>query len=196
MKSIEMQDNKLFPDFTTETDSYGKYQPTTKRGYDLYEVVSALQKTIRRNLPEEAVYWALELFDSGFAKYLWKRMLIISAEDINSPETISAVKTLHDNYFMDKEKPHRIYITRAVLLLCESPKNRNADHYQNLNDYNKEKREIPMYALDKHTLRGKKMGRTKLDFFENEQKSLSPLVESENDKEVYNKLIDKIKSER
>ena len=43
---------------------------TTKRGYDFYEVSSALQKAIRRADARVAGYFALELYHSGFWKYV------------------------------------------------------------------------------------------------------------------------------
>lgn len=195
MKTM-ISDKNLFPDFDSYS-SEGKFQPTTKRGYDMYEVVSALQKSIRRDMPEDAVYWGMELLNSGFVKYMWRRLLIICAEDIDDANVISAVKILNDNYFeVDKDRPHRIFITRAILLLCKANKNRNADHYQNLYDYDETKKQIPIYALDKHTKKGKAMGKNKLDFFVDEHKGLNPLVDDENDRLVYNRLIDKIKKEK
>ena len=35
--------------------------PNTKRGYDMYELISALQKDIRRGNEYEAMFWAVEL---------------------------------------------------------------------------------------------------------------------------------------
>ena len=56
-------------------------QLTTVRGYSLSDVASALQKAIRRADARLAGYWAIELFESGFRDYLWRRLLTISAED-------------------------------------------------------------------------------------------------------------------
>ncbi len=53
----------------------------TVRGYDLGEVVSAMQKAIRRGDARLAGYWAIELFESGYHGYAWRRLLTISAED-------------------------------------------------------------------------------------------------------------------
>ncbi len=58
------------------------YVLKTKGGYLLDEVVSALQKCIRRGREEEAMYWALEMAESGCGKYLWRRLMIIGAEDV------------------------------------------------------------------------------------------------------------------
>ena len=49
----------------------------TKRGYDLGEVASAMQKAIRRADTRLAGYWALELWHSGFGPYVWRRLLIL-----------------------------------------------------------------------------------------------------------------------
>ena len=48
-------------------------------GYSLLEVASALQKAIRRADARLAGYWAIELFESGYRDYLWRRLLTISA---------------------------------------------------------------------------------------------------------------------
>ena len=56
------------------------YDLRTQRGYDFYEVASALQKSIRRGDVEVAGYMALELFPK-YAEYCWKRLLTVSAED-------------------------------------------------------------------------------------------------------------------
>lgn len=41
--------------------------PLTKRGYNLFEVASCLQKAIRRGETALAGYMAIELFESGYA---------------------------------------------------------------------------------------------------------------------------------
>ena len=108
----------------------------TKRGYDFGEVSSAMQKAVRRADTRLAGYWALELWASGFGNYVWKRLLTVSAEDVWGLIT-SEVKALHESYeFVNKGKPvrehkGRIFISKAVILLCAAKKNRDADHLQN-----------------------------------------------------------------
>ena len=46
------------------------YQLTTKRGYTFLNVSSALQKSIRRGDAKLAGYFAIELFESGYAEYV------------------------------------------------------------------------------------------------------------------------------
>lgn len=175
------------------------FELKTLNGYDMFEVASALQKEIRRGNKQMAVFWGLELWRSnehfkGYEEYLWRRLLVISAEDILHPFAPIVVKGLYDLYKTvdaDKKK-HRIFITRAIVDLCNYPKNRNADHMQILTDKmleNGEKPEIPEYALDKHTRRGKMAGKSTIDFLKAEYEALQPLMEDEEDKQSYNKLL-------
>jgi replication-associated recombination protein RarA len=95
-----------------------------------------MQKAIRRADTRLAGYWALELWASGYGNYVWKRLLTVSAEDVWGLIT-SEIKALHDSYaLVNKGKPvrehkGRIFISKAVILLCAARKNRDADHLQN-----------------------------------------------------------------
>ena len=65
----------------------------TQRGYDLPDVVSALQKAIRRGDVKLAGYMALELFPR-YSEYCWRRLLTISAEDCHGLITQSPSSSL------------------------------------------------------------------------------------------------------
>jgi len=170
-------------------------QLRTIRGYNFSEVSSAMQKAVRRGDAQLAGYWALELWSSGFGKYVWKRLLTISAEDCWGILT-AEVKALHDSYLVvndgvpAKQARGRIFISKAVILLCLAKKSRDPDHLQNFvydkqagldeNTLAEELRgsgeyvQIPDYAYDCHTREGKKRGKTKADFFKSEQAALEP----------------------
>lgn len=166
----------------------------TQRGYDFYEVASCLQKSIRRGDTKLAGYMALELFPR-YSNYCWKRLLTISAEDCYGIIT-KEIKALYDSFeFINKglkgdKKKGRIFISKAVILLCEAKHNRDADLLSNyiydkkiglsdeiiekeFEEIRKEKIEMPEYVYDCHTLKGKKKGKTKKDFFIEEQEGLS-----------------------
>lgn len=166
------------------------YELKTVKGYDFYEVSSALQKSIRRADVETAGYFALELWHSGYAAYVWKRLFTISAEDCYGIIT-KEIEALWQGYMLVNEKSPtpkgRIFISKAVIILCMSKKNRDADHLQNfiydkdmakideaLAEANKEVKLIPAYTYDVHTQRGKKMGKTKKEFFKEEFEALKP----------------------
>ena len=170
-------------------------QLRTKRGYQFSEVSSAMQKAIRRGDAKLAGYWALELWESGFGKYCWKRLLTVSAEDCWGILT-QEIKALHDSYQAVNEglsaRQHRgrIFISKAVILLCLAKKSRDADHLQNFvydqmagldpETLAEELRQsgdyvpIPAYAYDCHTREGRRRGKTKRDFFKAEQAALEP----------------------
>lgn len=140
--------------------------PPTARGYDAREVVSALQKAIRRSDPDAACYWGFELSKSGFGNWLWKRLRIIAVEDC-SPDTIGLVADL---YALNQEwiaatkgrsDGHEIlFVARALISLATAPKSRVVDWavWHHDNDH-VERREIPDEAYDKHTLAGRRMSR-------------------------------------
>jgi replication-associated recombination protein RarA len=56
--------------------------PPTVHGHEAHEIVSWLQKAVRRGDTEAAVYGALELEHSGLGAWLWKRLRVICSEDV------------------------------------------------------------------------------------------------------------------
>lgn len=153
-----------------------KYKLKTLKEYDFFEVASAFQKSVRRGLEEDAMYWAVELFNSGYDEYLWKRIKIISSEDIGlaEPNIAANISGLYSSYLEQKKKkdesnqPERLFLTHAVLMLCRSKKSRVVDHalihFWRTHPYNH--KQIPDCALDKHNERGRKLGRGWKHFFE------------------------------
>lgn len=157
------------------------YQILTRKNYDFFECSSAFQKSIRRGVERDAIFFGTELAGSGYAQYLWKRMMIISSEDIGlaNPNIVTQIQSLYQNWQIISAKNHEeaiIPIINAILLLSRSPKSRivdNAKMFALKSDY---KPDVPDYALDTHTRRGKKMGRS-LQFFLDEGSKLNNLKE-------------------
>jgi replication-associated recombination protein RarA len=149
-------------------------QRKTVGGYPCEEVTSAMQKCIRRGQDEPALFWATELDLSGFGEYVWKRLRIIASEDIG-PSTAGIageVRALYCHWLDQRKKkdakhaPERLFLVHAVLVLCRSYKSREVDHalivfYEGA----RERRPIPDFALDRHTQRGRRMGRGWKHFF-------------------------------
>ncbi len=167
---------------------------TTQRGYDFYEVASALQKSIRRGDVKLAGYMALELFPR-FSEYCWKRLLTISAEDCYGVIT-KEIMALYDAFHIINKGKHseefkgRIFISKAVILLCQCKHNRDSDLLSNyvydkkydisdeeieklFDEVRSERMDIPEYVYDVHTIKGKKKGKTKSDFFKQEERDLA-----------------------
>jgi replication-associated recombination protein RarA len=145
----------------------------TKNGYRFSEAASALQKTIRRGLEEQAMYWAIELED-GFHEYLWRRLQVISVEDIGiaDPHVVLYVAEMRKLYLElrkeydkapeKKSRSFRMVLANAILAMCRASKSRIGDEFQ-IVIYGRRERglhlDVPDFALDMHTAKGRSMGR-------------------------------------
>ena len=146
----------------------------TKHGYDHYELLSALQKCIRRGMEYEAVHFAVELEEFN-PTMLWNRLKVIASEDIGPANPVMPVliDVLQKNYLTEKSKlaegNANLYLANAVVCLCFSQKSRITDDLLNIVTAEREKEgkypAIPEFALDMHTARGKAMGKGIDDFF-------------------------------
>ena len=150
------------------------YKVTTVNGHLLAEVVSALQKAIRRCQVDDALYWAVDMYLTGYDEYCWKRLKVIASEDIGpaEPHLPATLAALYQTYTELKKKkdphdPQKLQFVHAVLLVASARKSRVVDHalIHHFVNHAQLKREIPDCALDKHTLRGKQMGRGFDHFF-------------------------------
>ncbi|MBN2377045.1 MAG: hypothetical protein JXD22_11630 [Sedimentisphaerales bacterium] len=174
------------------------YQIRTMNNYDFFEVASAMQKAIRRGDGRLASYWALELYDSKFEAYVWRRLHIISAEDVWGCITFE-IEALYNAWKLlrqqdKKAKPFcgagRLFAVKAAMLLAMAKKSRDADNMINLvfnpkkiSDADLERdlaisrqnrEDIPDYAFDCHTRIGKQAGKTKDEFMVEEHDALYP----------------------
>lgn len=151
----------------------------TENGYPFGEVASALQKSIRRGMEEEAMYWAIEL-ETRFPDYLWKRLQIISIEDIGIADMkvvlyVAEMRRIYQELRKDYEKDparksrsFRMALSNAILSLCRAKKSRIGDEFQIVIYGRRQegwKLDIPDYALDMHTSRGRAMKREAVHFW-------------------------------
>lgn len=151
-------------------------------GYSMDEVVSSLQKCIRRGMEEESMYWALEMIDSGYGNWMWKRLVIMSFEDIGwkNPDVIALVIAGYQAtkaFAKSMKEPDPTIVGPCVLAMCRAKnKSREGD---DLAWWIGEQRRrglklnVPDFAKDEHTGSGRRMGR-KTDFwFEEASKLIS-----------------------
>lgn len=153
----------------------------------MYELLSALQKCIRRGLEEDALHWALQLEENFHYNMVWNDLKTIASEDIGlaNPLMPILIETLYNQYKVKKDeekapkidsygdeerekRPCLIFLANAVLCLCRSPHSRIADDFLHVVQLEREKGKllgIPDFALDKHTARGREMGRGWEHFF-------------------------------
>ena len=148
----------------------------TRHGLAADELISSLQKEIRRGHTENAVLIAYEMATTSpeLEAYLWKRLLVISVEDVGwgnlqAPVLLNSLAQMVRA--LDRSDGERLlYAVHAVRFLCSCPKDRSSDEMINWVKHAVEKEGllpvVPDYALDMHTARGQQMGRGVRHFIE------------------------------
>jgi replication-associated recombination protein RarA len=163
------------------------------------EVISALQKEIRRGHAENAALLAYEMYATSaeLENYLWKRLLVISVEDIGfgntqAPVLINNLYQMH-NVYGRGEGDRLLFAIQAVRFLCACTKDRSTDEMINWIKFEVDqgslRPQIPEYAVDMHTARGQGMGRGPRHFWE-EGARLDPEMPDRN--RVYREQMMKI----
>ncbi|HNX64946.1 MAG TPA: replication-associated recombination protein A [Oscillospiraceae bacterium] len=93
-----------------------------------YDILSALQKSIRGSDENAALHYAARLFEAGDIISLSRRLLVIAAEDIGLayPSAMPIVKACVDSAMQLGLPEARIPLAEAIILLCTSPKSNSA----------------------------------------------------------------------
>ena len=139
--------------FKSHDDAYKPPQKTIG-GYNGYQVISALQKCIRRGLEQDALFWATELWAScnqTGREYIWHRLRVIASEDVGLADNNACVQVsaLYSNF--TRRPNEKIFLWHAVLLLARAPKSRIVDHAGiAIGIGPRPKRQIPPFAIDNH----------------------------------------------
>lgn len=148
---------------------------TSKRGYPADELISALQKSIRRGDLRLAVLIGRELYESSaeLEAVMWSRLCVISAEDAGDgswqePVVVNSLFEMHER--LDRSAGDRwLFAVHAIRFLAERTKDRTTDEWANLAVHlvsaSDRPFEIPDYALDVHTRRGQLAGSSVDDFW-------------------------------
>jgi replication-associated recombination protein RarA len=157
---------------------------TTENGFAADEVISALQKSIRRGMMENAVLLAWEMFLTSpeMEEKLWSRLTVIAVEDVGlgNPQAPIMIETLYQqhNRYPRPMGDRFLFAAHAIRVLATSPKERVSDDLVNWAKHatalGEVRPEIPDVAIDMHTARGQAMGRD-YRFFMEEASQVSPL---------------------
>lgn len=161
----------------------------TKNGFNADEIISGVQKSIRRGLVEDAVLMAWEMYVTSeeLEEYLWKRLQVISVEDIgfgdvNAPVLIRTLNEMRGECgFNAPDRP--LFFVHAIRYLCRCAKDRSSDMLRNIieKEHAAGKRpEIRDYMLDMHTRRGQALNRD-IRYFLEVASHVEPLVDGAHD---------------
>ena len=147
------------------------------------QVISALQKEIRRGNVDNAAMLAYEmhLTSPEMEEKLWMRLMVISVEDIGYGDTQAPIliHTLYQmfRHFQPGAVDRPLFSIHAVRYLCLCLKDRSSDELVNVLRHTADRGEgvpqIPDYAIDMHTALGQELGRG-LDHFLAEGAKVSP----------------------
>jgi len=110
----------------------------TKNYHNMFEISSLVQKSLRRGDVEFACYAASEM-EKSYRAYLWKRLLVTSAEDCFDLVTNQVLRCKED----DDVRKDNINLSRAVSVLISARKNRDADYFACNLLYSRYKKDFP-----------------------------------------------------
>ncbi len=98
-------------------------------GDNFYDLLSALQKSIRGSDPDAAVHYLARLLEAGQLQSACRRLMVIASEDVGLayPMIIPIVKACVDAAFMLGMPEARIPLGDAAVLMATSPKS-NTGH--------------------------------------------------------------------
>ena len=100
-----------------------------RAGDNYYDLLSALQKSIRGSDPDAACHYLARLLEAGQMQAACRRLMVIAAEDIGLafPQIIPIVKAAVDMALMLGMPEARIPLGDAAVLMATSPKS-NSGH--------------------------------------------------------------------
>ncbi len=134
------------------------------KGDDRYNLLSALQKSIRGSDPDAAIHYFARLVDGGAdIQMIGRRLMVIASEDIGMayPSAISIVTSCVQAALMVGYPEAVINLSQAVILLASSPKS-NAAHAaydKALADIRTKKiDDVPLHLKDAHYQGAKDLG--------------------------------------
>ena len=138
-----------------------------------------------------------------FEDKLWRRLQAISVEDVgfgdlSAPVLINALNQMRKDFpYADGDRP--LFFVHAIRYLAAAKKDRTSDNLKNIVKMEfaigQRKPEIPDFALDKHTVKGRAMGRDLKHFLEEGSRLENELDVEENFRSRLLALLDRIERE-
>jgi putative ATPase len=134
------------------------------KGDDRYNLLSALQKSVRGSDPDAAIHYFARLIDGGAdIQTIGRRLLVMASEDIGMayPSAVSIVTSCVQAAMMVGLPEAAINLSQAVILLASAPKSNasNVAYERALADIrNKKIDDVPSHLKDSHYKGAKDLG--------------------------------------
>lgn len=134
------------------------------KGDDRYNLLSALQKSVRGSDPDAAIHYFARLVDGGAdIQMLGRRLMVMASEDIGMayPSAISIVTSCVQAALMVGYPEASINLAQAVILLASAPKSNAAFMaYQKAKEDLRSRKidDVPDHLKDSHYKGAKEMG--------------------------------------
>lgn len=134
------------------------------KGDDRYNLLSALQKSVRGSDPDAAIHYFARLVDGGAdIQMLGRRLLVMASEDIGMayPSAISIVTSCVQAALMVGYPEASINLAQAVILMASAPKSNAAFMaYQKASEDLRTRKidDVPDHLKDAHYKGAKEMG--------------------------------------
>ena len=127
--SASRQDGKVYVSLDdTKLITQRSSMRADRDGDSHFDIMSALQKSIRGSDPDAAVYYLARLLEAGDMLSACRRLLVIASEDVGLayPQAISITKSCVDSALQLGMPEARIPLAEAAILLATSPKSNSA----------------------------------------------------------------------
>lgn len=100
-----------------------------REGDDHYDILSALQKSIRGSDPDAGLHYLARLLEAGDLISACRRLMVMASEDVGLayPQAVSIVKSCIDAANMLGLPEAQIPLAQAVVLMATAPKSNSAN---------------------------------------------------------------------
>ena len=125
--ALTCTDGKITPELAQELTQRSNMR-YDRDGDQHYDLLSALQKSIRGSDENAALHYAARLMEAGDIISLSRRLLVIASEDIGLayPQAVPIVKACVDSAMQLGLPEARIPLAQAAILLATAPKSNSA----------------------------------------------------------------------
>lgn len=132
--------------------------------YPLDLVISSLRKSAKLRLLDDSIYWLTVLLEkgpNGSARMAAKQLLVVATEDVDDEAVFLRALAVHQTVGVVTETDSLYFLVarmceHQVLRWWESETGREVDRLWSsaLGELKREPRQVPSYAMDRHTKAG------------------------------------------